>query len=162
MKFTRKCAGCKEDFRKEEMVEYFSASGKTSAWYCPKCLAEKQGRERFSNKVCEIFGIKSPGPRIWTERKRLQDTYGYTDDAIIECLEYIYYVQKKNKLNESLYLVNPKSMLAMKSWRAEQKARGSNLAAAISKVEVKEYLVPVQEKKKEKKKINLDDYLLDD
>lgn len=159
---TKKCFGCKQVFRTEELVQYFSITGKTSNWYCPTCLAEKQERERFSNKVCEIFGIKSPGPQIWTERKRLKNTYGYTDSAIIDCLEYIYYVQKKDKLAESLVLVNPRSMANMKAWRADQKARASSITAAIATTEMREYIVPIQEKKKEKKEVSLEDGLFDD
>lgn len=159
---TRKCFGCKQDFRKEELVEYFSITGKTSNWYCPKCLEEKQARERFSNKVCEIFGIKSPGPRIWTERKRLKNTYGYTDDSIVDCLEYIYYIQKKDKLAESLALVNPKFMAQMKAWKNTQKAQASSLTAAIVNTEMREYVVPVQENKEQKKEISLEDGLFDD
>jgi len=162
MQITRKCAGCKQDIRKDEMVQYFSPSGKTSAWYCKTCLAEKQARERFSNKVCEIFGIKAPGPRIWTERKRLRETYGYTDDSIVSCLDYIYNVLKKDKLTESLALVNPKSMAQTKSWKADKQARAGSIAAAIANTETHEYVVPIQEKKKEKKEINLDDGLFDD
>lgn len=162
MKLTRTCAGCKESFRKEEMVEYFSASGKTSHWYCRTCLAEKQGRERFSNKVCEIFGIQSPGPMIWSQRKQLRDKYGYTDDAIVDCLEYIYNVLKMNKLYESLGLVNPRNMHAMQSWRAEQKAKASSIAAAIASMNTTEYIVPITENKKVKKEFNLDDALLDE
>ena len=145
MKITRKCAGCKEEFRKEEMVQQFSVTGKTSAWYCHTCLAERQARERFSIKVCQIFGLKSPGPRIWTERKRLIDKYGYTDDAIIDCLEYIYNVLKKNKLAESLALVGPRYMLEMKNWKAQKKTMGGNIAAAITYTEMKEHIVPVKE-----------------
>lgn len=163
MKFTRKCNGCKEDFRKDELVEYFSASGKTSHWYCPKCLEEKQARDKFSNKVCEIFGLKTPGPLIWTQRKRLHETYGYTDDSIIDCLEYLYNVIKKDKLVESLGLVGPRSMANMKAWKNSQAAKASSIAAAISNTNIQERIIlPVREKKKEKKEINLDDYLFDD
>lgn len=162
MKITRKCAGCKEERRKDEMVEYFSPSGKTSAWYCPTCLAEKQARERFSMKVCEIFGIKSPGPRIWTERKRLRETYGYTDDSIIDCLDYIYNVVKKNKLAESLVLVNPHSMAEMKQWKAGKRALAGNIAATIVNTQMNEVKVAVRENKTKKEEINLDDGLFDD
>ena len=86
MRLTRKCAGCKQEFRKDELIQYATLSGKTTYWYCKDCYEEKLAREKFSNKICEIFGIKSPGPRIWTERKRLRDKYGYTDNTIIECL----------------------------------------------------------------------------
>lgn len=161
MQVTRKCAGCKQTFHKDELIQYASISGKTTYWFCKECYSEKLAREKFSLKVCEIFGIKSPGPRIWTERKRLRDKYGYTDDAIIDCLDYIYNVVKKNKLTESLALVNPKSMHNMKTWRADNQARASSVAAAIATTETKEYIVPVRENNSKKKEINLDDALLD-
>lgn len=161
MQLTRKCYGCKQDIRKEEMIQYTSLSGKSSYWYCKTCYEEKLAREKFSNKVCEIFGIKSPGPRIWTERKRLRDKYGYTDSAIIDCLEYIYNVVKKDKLSESLALVNPKSMLNMKAWRADRQARAGSIAAAMANTQTKEYIVPIKENTSKREEINLDDALLD-
>jgi len=161
MQLTRKCHGCGQDIHKDEMIQYSTVSGKTSYWFCKDCYEEKMARERFQIKVCQIFGIKSPGPLIWTQRKRLRDTYGYTDDAIVDCLEYIYNVEHMNKLKESLGLVNPRSMANMKAWRADKKARASSIAAAIANTETKEYIVPVKENKKKKKEINLDDALLE-
>ncbi len=161
MQLTRKCFGCKEDIRKDEMIQYSSLSGKTSHWYCKKCYEEKMARERFQTKVCEIFSIKTPGPLIWTQRKRLRDTYGYTDDAIIDCLEYIYKVENFKILKESLGLVGPRSMSNMKTWKNEQKAKASSIAAAIANTETKEYIVPVRENTTKKKEINLDDALLE-
>ena len=161
MYITRKCAGCKQEFHKDELIQYASITGKTTYWFCKDCYAEKLAREKFSNKVCEIFGIKSPGPRIWTERKRLQNTYGYTDDSIVDCLDYIYNVIKKDKLTESLALVNPRSMANMKAWKADRQARASSVAAAMAVTETKEYVVPVQENNTKKKEINLDDALLE-
>lgn len=92
MRLTKLCHGCKQSFRKSELIDYASPGAKTMYSYCSKCLEEKHSRENFSNKVCSIFGIKTPGPLIWTQRKRLQDTYGYTDDIIVECLDYLYNV----------------------------------------------------------------------
>ena len=161
MQLTRKCHGCGQDIHKDEMIQYSTVSGKTSYWFCKDCYEEKMARERFQIKVCQIFGIKSPGPLIWTQRKRLRDEYGYTDDAIVDCLDYIYNVEHMKKLKESLGLVNPKSMANMKAWRADKKARASSIAAAIANTETKEYIVPVKENKKKKKEINLDDALLE-
>jgi len=161
MQITRKCAGCKQDFRKDEMIQYATLSGKTTYWYCKDCYTERLAREKFSNKVCEIFGIKSPGPRIWTERKRLQNTYGYTDDSIVDCLDYIYNVSKTNKLAESLALVGPRTMSNMKAWKADRQARAGSIAAAIATTETKEYVVPIKENTYKRKEINLDDALLD-
>ena len=162
MQLTRKCHGCGKDIRKDEMIQYSTPSGKTTYWFCKNCYEEKLDREKFQNKVCEIFGITTPGPLIWTQRKRLMDEYGYTDSAIVDCLEYIYNVEHMKKLKESLGLVNPRSMAKMKAWRADKKARAGSLAAAISTMETKEYIVPIQERKKVKKEINLDDGLFDD
>lgn len=161
MHLTRKCAGCKQEFRKDELIMYATLSGKTSYWFCKDCYEEKVSREKFSNKVCEIFGIKNPGPRIWTERKRLRNTYGYTDDAIVDCLDYIYNVQKKDKLSESLVLVNPKSMANMKSWRAMKQAQAGSIAAAMTNTNTREFIVPIRENTSKKEEINLDDALFD-
>ena len=161
MQLTRKCHGCGQDIHKDEMIQYSTVSGKTSYWFCKDCYEEKMARERFQIKVCQIFGIKSPGPLIWTQRKRLRDEYGYTDDAIVDCLDYIYNVEHMKKLKESLGLVNPRSMANMKAWRADKKARAGSIAAAIANTETKEYIVPVKENKKKKKEINLDDALLE-
>lgn len=161
MKLTRKCHGCGQNIHKDEMIQYSSLSGKTSYWYCKSCYEEKMARERFQLKVCQIFGIKSPGPRIWTERKRLMEAYGYTDDAIVDCLDYIYNVVKKNKLTESLALVSPRSIANMKAWRADRQARAGSIAAAIANTETKEYIVPVKENNSKRQEINLDDALLE-
>lgn len=162
MRLTRQCAGCKESFRKEELVQYFSSTGKTSAWYCHDCLLEKQAREKFFLKVCQIFCLKAPGPRIWTERKRLRDKYGYTDDTIVDCLDYIYNVQKKDKLTESLALVNPTSVAAMKKWKSQKKALGGSLIAAASQSQVQEKVIDIPEDINQKRVVRLDDGLFDD
>lgn len=144
------------------MIQYASPTGKTLYWYCKDCYEERIAREKFSKKVCQIFQLKSPGPRIWTERKRLRNKYGYTDDVIVDCLEYIYEVEKKDKLTESLALVTPYFVAKMKSWKAQQKALGGRLLAASEKTEVETRIVNIPEPKSTKEEINLDDGLYDD
>ena len=161
MRITRKCSECKQDFRKEELIEYTTVSGKTSKWYCRNCYEDKLSRERFQNKVCQIFGLKSPGPLIWTQRKRLRDTYGYTDDTIVDCLEYIYHVEKKKILKDSLGLVQPYMVERMRKWKAEKKAIAGSLAAAMANTQMNEHLTQTRENTTKKKEINLDDALLD-
>lgn len=159
MKLTQQCFLCKQEFRKTELISYASASAKVSHWYCPECLKEKQSRERFSNKICMIFGIKQPGPRIWTERKRLIDKYGYTDDLIIDCLDYIYNIENKKKLVESLTLVTPTTMNKMLQWKRTQEAKGKMLSAAMD-TKTTTYIVPIKENiGEEEKLLNADDYL---
>lgn len=127
--------------------------------YCPKCFKEKQARERFSNKVCSIFGLKSPGPRIWKERERLQNTYGYTDDIIIDCLDYIYCVEKKKKSVESLCLVTPYMVEKMLQYKKMQENKASGIIRAMQ-TKTKEYIVPIKENTSTKKENwNPDDWL---
>ncbi len=161
MKLTRKCYSCKEEFRKEEMIQYTSYSGKTTHWFCRDCYEDKISRENFSNKVCQIFGIKAPGSRIWAERKRLQEKFGYTDSSIIDCLDYVYNVEGKKKISESLCLVNPVTMAKTMQYKRTQAAK-AELLAQSAKQEKKEYIVPIQEVENRKKNIlNPDDFLDD-
>lgn len=156
---THKCHICKEVFRNEEMV---IPNSKTFHWYCKKCYDKKIAQENFSNKVCKIFGIKAPGPRIWTERKRLIDTYGYTDETIVDCLDYIYNVLKKPKKVETIYLVNPTMVDEMMRYKRSQKIKSLNLAAALQ-TEIREHIVPIKENTNSKEKITYDpDEWLDD
>lgn len=161
MQLTRTCFGCKQKFRKEELVEYTSEAAITPHWYCPKCLEDKLARERFTKKVCQIFGIKTPGPRIWTERKRLQNTYGYTDDVIADCLDYIYNVRHFKKLAESLVLVTPSMVADMKRWKASEAGKMGGIIAAMM-VPTKHITIERQEDEDEnKEEINFDDFLMD-
>ena len=160
MRQTLKCYSCKDDFPREQVVSYASPGAKTMYNYCPKCLMEKQSRDRFSIKVCQIFGLKNPGPRIWTERKRLIETYGYTDDVIIDCLDYIYSIEKKKKLAESLFLVNPPTVERMMRWKRSKQTEANILAAAYTSTETREHVVSIQENKRHNKEIlNADDFL---
>ena len=162
MSDTLKCFGCKQQFRKEELVFYTPISAKIGHNYCVKCLQEKQQREKFSNKVCEIFGLKSPGPRIWTERKRLIDTYGYTDDVIVNCLDFIYNIDKKKKLSESLCLVNPTTVNRMMNYRRSEENKIKRMANMITEAEqIKPHIVPIKKKENKKQSWDSDEWLDD-
>ena len=157
---TLKCFECKESFRREELINYTPLNAQIAHNYCRKCLEDKQKRESFSNKVCSIFGIKSPGPRIWTERQRLIDKFGYTDDIIIDCLDYIYKVEKKKKLNESLCLVNPVTVDHMMTYKKRLENSNQQLIRAMAETKIVEHVVPVRENtKSQKKEWDPDDWL---
>lgn len=38
MRLTKKCHGCSQVFRREELIDYTSPGTKTMFSYCPKCL----------------------------------------------------------------------------------------------------------------------------
>ena len=158
-KLTKQCYSCKKPFRKTELVDYCSIGSNVFHSYCPECLVEKQERDLFAQKVCQVFGIKSPGPQIWTERKRLKEKYGYTDSIIIDCLDYIYNIEKIKKKSETLYFVTPAMIEKMKQWkRAEQQKTNGIIAAYQTKYN--EYVVPIKENNTSNKtNWNPDDWL---
>lgn len=158
MRTTKQCHSCKKQFKYSDLIDYASPGAKTMYSYCKDCLKEKQDRDAFSMKVCQIFGIKSPGPQIWTERKRLRDTYGYTDQTIIDCLDYIYGVEKKKKLTESLVLVKPSTIERMMKYK---KQKSAGIVQSL-KTEMIEHIVPIKENTTSKKnEWNPDDWLDD-
>lgn len=161
MRITKQCYECHEQFRKTELIDYASPTARILHSYCPKCLAEKQARDRFSEKVCNIFGIKQPGPRLWTERKRLQDKYGYTDDTIVDCLDYIYNVEKAKKLTESLCLVTPTTIEKMQHYKHKKEIVSNNIIQAMQQPQI-EHIVPIKKTEKQKVEWNPDDWLEDD
>lgn len=163
MQITKKCFECKQIFRKTELIDYASPAATVTHSYCPKCLIEKQERDNFAIKVCQIFGIKAPGPRIWTERKRLKEQFGYTDQTIIDCLEYIYNVKKLNKLTDSLCLVKPPMVEQMLQYKHNIEYKNNNIINAMN-METKEHIVPTNIKQESIKSNNWnpDDWLDDD
>lgn len=161
MKKTKKCYECKQDFLKTELVSYASPRAATMHDYCKKCLAEKQARDAFSDKVCTIFGIKVPGPKIWTERKRLIEKYGYTDNIIIDCLDYIYNVEHIKKKSETLYFITPTMVDKMMTYKRQQNYNAIKITQAAA-METKEYVVPIKENKEQIKTQWDPDEFLDD
>ena len=130
-KLTKQCFGCKQQFLKTELVNYASLRATQLHSYCPKCLEEKKIKDNFVDAVCQIFNLKAPGPRIWTERKRIIDTYGYTDQTIIDCLQYLYNEKKLKKLSESLCLVTPKNVEDMMKYKRQKSFEATKLSMAF-------------------------------
>lgn len=128
---TKQCHTCKEQFLKSDLVDYASPHATVAYSYCPKCLAEKKARDVFSATVCNIFGLKAPGPRIWTERKRIIDTYGYSDQTIIDCLKYLYEIKGMKKLSESLCLITPVNIEKMLKYKKRQDFEATKISSAF-------------------------------
>jgi len=159
----KQCYECKEMFDEKKLVAYAPATAKVKHNYCPDCLAARTARDAFSDTVCRIFQIKTPGPRIWRDRKRLMNTYGYTDKQLIECLEYIYDIKKMAKLSESLALITPAMMEETRSYRRMKEYDAYKAVSSIVILKTQEHYIPkVEDKEKKKNKLNPDDYLNDD
>ena len=100
---SHKCKGCKKVFPDERMTAFANSPD----LYCPYCYKEKAERLIFQNFVQMLFGLKSPGPRMWAERKRIRAKWGFTDEDIVRTLDYVYNVRGHKKVSESIYMVNP-------------------------------------------------------
>lgn len=146
---THKCHTCGEIFRNEEMVNYATIRSKTSYWYCKKCYEEKIWREKFIDKVCVIFGAKAPGSKVWKQREWLQKTYGYSDEILIDCLDYIYNIKKIQKLDSkpTLGLIKPAMIDQMMCYKRQEKIKATQLVNA-AQTEYVEHIVPVEVNKK--------------
>lgn len=159
MKLTRKCSGCGQDINKTEMLEYLTPSG-ASKWFCRKCYEEKLSRDKFADKVCQIFGLKSPGPVIWTQRKRLQEKFGFTDDDIIDTLTYVFNVLHKKILSESLYLVTPVNVMHMKEHKAREDRQAMYLTnTMLNQKYVVEKIIPKVQEPKVEELYSFDDWV---
>ncbi len=148
------CKTCHKRLNKQEMVFYIDG------YYCPKCYQERISRETFSRYVCELFNLKAPGPRIWKQRKRLREKYGYDDETIILTLDYLFFVEKRKFIEETIGLVAPWSVERARKWSEETKRDTWLLEVAKRKSDavLKKEKVSVQDVVNGKKApINLDD-----
>lgn len=127
-----KCYNCKREFPREQMTFYQSAFAKTGRYYCPDCIGDRKSRDSFARTVCEIFGLKSPGPRIQTERQRIQHLYGYDDKTITDCLNYLYRVKGQHFWSESIYRVTPETVEEMKKYQDRKEREAQKIAAAAA------------------------------
>lgn len=153
---TYKCFGCSDIFNVADIIEYEGHR------FCKACYTNKLEREKFSKFVCELFNAKSPGPMVWSQRKNIQAKYGYTDDTIIKCLDYVYNVLHFEKEKPTLGLVTPMNIEKMLQYRKKQEYEDTKLIQAfIQGVEQRNttFHVKVRENKDTEEEWNLDDCL---
>lgn len=155
MKDTLTCAECSrlklpvKVYPRGEIICYNSRN------LCPKHYKEAIEKEKFNNYICELFGIKSPGPLIFTQRKKLNEQ-GFTDETICHTLDYLFNVKKFNKMYESLGLVNSQTVEEAYNYHLSKKGK----TVELKENNVVEHIVPV--KKRERKKNILEYDFLDE
>lgn len=155
---TLTCCACHEKFPREQIIYYGSQENQLK--YCPECYTEKREREVFFNFICELFGIKAPGPKIYSQRKKLKEQYGFTDKTIMQTLEYLFKVKKFNKSFESLGLVNPQTVDEAKKYYDKLKIEQEKLQEA-EKTRVRELIIPVKKKERKVELLDINDFLED-
>lgn len=88
-----KCKSCSTPVRKTEGVRY------KNVWYHPRCYDLQIDKELFTSYVCKVFGLKSPGPVVYTQRKRFIEGYGYTDLGMYNALRFQFEIKKQKPEN---------------------------------------------------------------
>ena len=155
---SKRCWKCHDNFRKDELIDYCAPGYKTYHSYCKKCLKEQQDFDALKLKIVSIFGNDQKlWPRIMKDRKRLITQYGYTDNTISDCLDYLYNVLKLKVLSKSLCLVTPTNVEKMKQYKRQQSAAAGQLAAAAA-IEIVEKPVSIRENIDDEQEENLDEW----
>lgn len=109
------CGECKHIVNKENAIY------EKPKYYHQECYAKLLQRRELYDYCCKLFHLKSPGPAIYTQRKRFVEQLGYTDEDILKTLRYIYEVKKKSikGADERIGLVPYFYDEAMKYWKRQ-------------------------------------------
>lgn len=83
-----KCFECKWNVEKDGAI---SVDGH---YYHTACYQKVLDRKELFTYVCKLFGLKTPGPVIYSQRKSFAEKYGYTDAGMLKTLIYLYDVKK--------------------------------------------------------------------
>lgn len=95
-KLTRvyKCFECKWNVSVDDAIY------ENKHYYHPACYALVLDKKNFVEYVCKLFGLKAPGPVIYSQRKNFMEKYKYTDAGMVKTLKFLYEVQK-NKIDNA-------------------------------------------------------------
>ena len=148
------CAECskqKREIKKYPRKEIINFNGRN---LCPNCYKQAKENEEFKIFICELFGVKSPGPKIYSQRKRLKEQYGFSDTTIMRTLEYVFRVKKMNKAFESLGLVTPAMVEEAHQYHLKQKALEK--VVNLDEIKIKRHIVPIKETERKKNLLSYD------
>lgn len=121
------CSSCHKKVPRNEIIYYGKKENPIK--FCPECYKERIERDKFTNYICELFSLRTPGPKMYTQRRRLLDQ-GYTDDEIIQTLDYLYRICGANKNFESLGLLTPANIDKAKRYYLEKEKEAERIASA--------------------------------
>lgn len=159
LKPTLKCYKCGEQFPRGDLVEYVTMRAKNPHRYCPKCLKEIKATENFYKKISEFYKNDISWATINKRKTALYETYGYTDQTIIDCLEYAYTVKGYVVLEKALGIVKPPLVEEMLQYKRAKEFKENQIVNAIIDGTNKKNLpqIKVRENMKPRKKSTWDD-----
>lgn len=155
-----KCHMCGEQVLVSERV-----ADEQGFWYHPNCLDLQLKREELLNYICMLYGLKKPGPVVFTQLKRFTQNLGYTYDGILKALKYHYEIQHgdKEKANEAIGIVPYIYDESMNYWNfihTKQKQIIEDIEPTLNPPKIK-ISIQSDKPKRMKEKYNFDDLLND-
>lgn len=89
-----KCAFCDQLVDKDVAARYNSKN------YHANCAEKQKDKDELLDYVCKLFGLKRPGPAIYSQLKNFmaKNSY-YTFKGILNALTYFYEVKKNSTKN---------------------------------------------------------------
>ena len=160
MKPTLKCYKCGEQVPRGDLVEYVTKRSKNPHRYCPTCLKTILDAENFCDKITEFYKDNISWPTINKRKRLLYETYGYTDQTIIDCLEYAYKVKGYVVLEKVLGIIKPPLVEEMLQYKKVQDFKENQIVNAIIDNTNKTQNLPqikIRENMRPKKKSTWDD-----
>ena len=150
-KLTLKCQGCKQEFRREEITPYRPITCKKTTYnYCKKCLEQQMAKDNYKKSIYKLFGMM-PMAKANTQKKRLQEKYGYTDDVILDTIFYAFNIKglkpmADKKYGPSIGFINPSLVDEMNRYKRAGEGR-KNLIDNLSNTKYKYEYIDVKENK---------------
>lgn len=153
-----KCHMCGEQVLVSERV-----ADDQGFWYHPDCLDLQLKRTELLNYICMLFGLKKPGPVVFTQLKRFTQNLGYTYDGILKALKYHYEIQHgdKEKANEAIGIVPYIYDESMNYWnfiKTKQKQIVNEIEPTLHPPKI-QITIQSDKPKRAKEKYNFDDLL---
>ena len=96
-----KCAFCEQQMDKDNSIRYNNKN------YHEQCLYLYKEKEKLTNYICELFNLKSPGPRNYTLIKKYCNENNFTYYGMRKSLEYFYKIKGNSldKANNSIGII---------------------------------------------------------
>ena len=143
-----KCAYCGDPVDKDLAEKYKNKN------FHPLCCEKQKDRDDLLAYICQLFGLKAPGPIIYRQLKLFLDKYSYyTYKGIKNSLIYFYEVQKKSteKSNNAIGIVPyvyDQAQEYFEKIEKQQERVASAIGNSLEDTEVKTIVIRKNKKKK--------------
>lgn len=149
-------------YRCKEKLERTEAAKEKDKYFHPECLVLHQEAADLYSYICFLFGLKTPGPRIYTQIKTYIEKNNYTYNGIKLALKYFFEVKHNNTSIETIGIV-PYVYDEAQEYFKNTEHRQADIAKIIGeKIEETPIIIDVKSTPNRKTKKRLIDMDMDD